>query len=86
VISEDGDLDLEASVDPDLRAAEYVLGSLDVWDRAEVTRQAATDARMADRIRAWERRLTPLLDAIPSVAPRWNLQVTLLRTLLERSE
>ena len=70
MIGDGSDLGLEASVDSDLRAAEYVLGSLDVWDRAEVTRQAATDAGMADRIRAWEWRLAPLLNAIPPVAPR----------------
>lgn len=84
---EDGShLSIEATVNPDLRAAEYVLGSLDVWDRAEVTRQAATDVGMADRIRVWEQWLAPLLDAIPPVVPRWNLHAALLKALPERSE
>ena len=86
MIGDGSDLGLEASVDSDLRAAEYVLGSLDVWDRAEVTRQATTDARMADQIRVWERWLAPLLDAIPPVAPQWNLHAALLKALPERSE
>ncbi|TXN76581.1 hypothetical protein FV228_00050 [Methylobacterium sp. WL18] len=86
MIEDGSDLSIKASVDPDLRAAEYVLGSLDAWDRAEVARQATTDARMADRIRVWERWLAPLLDAIPPVVPRSNLHAALLKALFERSE
>lgn len=86
MIGDGSGLSLEASVDPDLRAAEYVLGSLDAWDRAEVARQATSDARLADRIRVWERWLAPLLDSIPPVVPCWNLHAALLKALPERSE
>jgi hypothetical protein len=51
-----------------------------------VARQATIVARMADRIRVWERWLAPLLDAIPPVVPRWNLHAALLKALPERSE
>ncbi|WP_419828497.1 hypothetical protein [Methylobacterium sp.] len=86
MIGDGSDFNIEASVDPDLRAAEYVLGSLDAWDRADVAHQATTDARVADRIRVWEWWLAPLLDAIPPVVPRWNLHAGLLKARPERSE
>jgi anti-sigma-K factor RskA len=50
-------------------AAEYVLGTLDAAERAEVERRSREDPQLARAIAAWERRLDPLLEPIPSVAP-----------------
>ena len=80
-----GDLRLEASPNPDLRAAEYVLGTLDPGERAAMTDARATDAEAAGRVRAWERRLSPLLSAIPPVAPPPRVRAALLRALGARS-
>ncbi|MDF2599708.1 MAG: hypothetical protein K0Q54_2531 [Methylobacterium brachiatum] len=79
-----GGLDDPAS-DPDLRAAEYVLGTLDPGERAEMARAITTDAGAAARVRAWERRLSPLLSAIPPVAPPPRVRAALLRALGARS-
>ncbi|MCJ2140342.1 anti-sigma factor domain-containing protein [Methylobacterium sp. E-066] len=67
--------------DPDLRAAEYVLGTLDPGERDTMARALATDAAVAGRVRAWERRLSPLLAAIPPVAPPPRVRAALLRAL-----
>jgi len=55
--------------DIDGLAAEYVLGTLDAAERAEVAarRQREDDLDMA--IGAWERRLAPLAEAVPPVRP-----------------
>jgi anti-sigma-K factor RskA len=79
----DPDPDLDPAADPDLRAAEYVLGTLDAGERAALEREAAADARMAGRVRAWERRLAPLLAGLPSVAPPPWVRAALLRALPE---
>jgi len=50
-------------------AAEYVLGTLDAAERTEVERRSREDPRLARAIAAWERRLDPLLEPIPAVAP-----------------
>jgi len=51
-------------------AAEYVLGSLDGAERAEVeARRALEGSSLTAAIEAWERRLAPLLEAAPEVAP-----------------
>jgi len=50
-------------------AAEYVLGSLDGAERAEVEARRALEGSFAAAIEAWERRLAPLLEAAPEVAP-----------------
>ncbi|UIN38511.1 anti-sigma factor [Methylobacterium oryzae] len=71
----------EAVPDPDLRAAEYVIGTLDAHERAELERELAIDPDAASRVRAWEGRLAPLLDAIPSVSPPPRVRAALLRSL-----
>lgn len=77
-----GDSDLDpAPPDPDLRAAEYVLGTLGAEERAALEREAAADARLADRVRSWERRLAPLLAGIPPVAPPPWVRAALLHAL-----
>ncbi len=55
--------------DIDGLAAEYVLGSLDPAERAQVDARRATDRRLAEAIAAWERRLAPLSEREPGIAP-----------------
>jgi len=50
-------------------AAEYVLGSLDAAERAEVEARRRLEGSLKTAIEAWERRLAPLLEAAPEVAP-----------------
>ena len=54
-------------------AAEYVLGSLDPAERADVDARRKTDAPLAAAIVAWERRLGPLSDEVPGVEPPTHL-------------
>jgi len=67
--------------DPDLRAAEYVLGTLDVQERAAVEREAARDPAVRARIQAWEHRLGPMADVVPAEAPPSRLRAALLKAL-----
>ncbi len=67
--------------DPELRAAEYALGTLDAQERAALERDAAGDPETAGRIHAWERRLAPLMGAVPPVAPPPRVRAALLRAL-----
>lgn len=50
-------------------AAEYVLGSLPLADRATAERLIATDAAFAASVNAWQNRLSPLNDAYAELAP-----------------
>lgn len=59
--------------DIDAMAAEYVLGSLDAAERARVAARRASDRRLADAIAAWERRLLPLSEREPGLAPPAHL-------------
>jgi anti-sigma-K factor RskA len=52
-----------------LRYAEYVLGVLDADARAAVAHDVATISEAAVAVALWQRRLTPLADAIDEVAP-----------------
>jgi anti-sigma-K factor RskA len=71
----------EPVADPELRAAEYVLGTLDARERAELEREVAVDPEAASRVQAWERRLAPLLGAVPSVPPPPRVRAALLQSL-----
>ena len=53
----------------DLRAAEYVLGTLDESERATVARRAETDDVLNSAIAAWEIRLSPLAVLVSPVTP-----------------
>jgi anti-sigma-K factor RskA len=53
--------------DGDGLAAEYVLGTLSAHERAEVDRRLRREPELARAVAAWERRLDPLVDAIPPV-------------------
>ena len=55
--------------DIDGLAAEYVLGSLDLVERSQVEARRQMDVALARAIAAWERRLAPLSDRLPGVAP-----------------
>jgi len=55
--------------DSDLRYAEYVLGVLDVDDRAAVASEIAVSAQAAEAVARWELKLLPLAELIAEVAP-----------------
>ncbi len=57
-----------ASDEPDLRAAEYVLGTLSAAEREAYRRDRATSPALQAAERAWEARLAPLTGAVPEVA------------------
>jgi hypothetical protein len=59
--------------DIDGLAAEYVLGSLDAAERGAVEARRGTDRRLAQAIAAWERRLAPLSEREPGLAPPAHL-------------
>lgn len=53
----------------DMLAAEYVLGTLDVSERADVDARRSTDQQLDEAIRFWENRLSPLLLTVASQIP-----------------
>jgi anti-sigma-K factor RskA len=55
--------------DPDIRYAEYVLGVQDADTRAALARELEGSPAAAAAVAAWERRLAPLADEVPPVAP-----------------
>ncbi|MCJ2072236.1 anti-sigma factor [Methylobacterium sp. J-030] len=67
--------------DSDLRAAEYVLGTLDARERAVVEGEAARDPVVQARIRAWEQRLNPLAETVGAQMPPPRVRAALLRAL-----
>jgi anti-sigma-K factor RskA len=54
---------------PEMLAGEYVMGLLDGSEMLAVRRQALSDQRLAGAIGDWEKRLYPIVDLVPSVAP-----------------
>jgi anti-sigma-K factor RskA len=54
-------------------AAEYVLGTLTADERSSVDVQRASNADLNSAIAAWERRLSPFLDAVEPVSPPAHL-------------
>lgn len=75
----------DPDVAPELRAAEYVLGTLDARERADLEREAAADPAAAGRVRAWEARLAPLMGGVPAVVPPPHVRTALLRAIPERA-
>ncbi len=53
----------------DQLASDYVLGTLSEIERARVTQLIASNPAVASAVRAWERRLLPLVSGILPVAP-----------------
>lgn len=72
-------------IDPDLLAAEYVLGTLTVAEAAAVRQRAATDSAMVRAVAAWEARLAPLADCVPALpAPQMVWRRLALAAGIER--
>ena len=61
------------SRDIDALAAEYVLGTLDAAERAAVSVRRDREPALSAAIGAWERRLAPLAETAPPVAPPAHL-------------
>jgi anti-sigma-K factor RskA len=61
------------SEDRETLAAEFVLGTLDASERAQVQALLVSDAEFAARVRYWEGRLGSLLTAVAPVEPRRDL-------------
>jgi anti-sigma-K factor RskA len=55
--------------DIDALAAEYVLGTLDASERAQVAARRQREPALDAAIAAWEQRLAPLADLVPAVEP-----------------
>jgi len=55
--------------DIDALAGEYVLGTLDAAERAEVAARRLREPALDEAILAWEYRLAPLCEVTPEVAP-----------------
>ncbi|WP_284943754.1 anti-sigma factor [Acidisoma cladoniae] len=59
--------------DPDLLAAEYVLGTLEGRERESVAYRAQSDDVLNSAILAWEMRLAPLGTLVPPISPPSDL-------------
>ena len=70
--------------DRDLRAAEYVLGTLAPAERAAMELERTVDPATEAALRAWERRLAPLADTVPEVDPGPGIWPGIQRTLRGR--
>jgi anti-sigma-K factor RskA len=66
-------------------AGEYVLGTLDTIERASVEMRLRFDKDLSRSIEQWERRLDPLLDAIPAMEPSFMLFPKIIAAI-ERGE
>ncbi|SOC54434.1 Anti-sigma-K factor RskA [Chromohalobacter canadensis] len=69
--------------DIDMLAAEYVLGTLDAEERAEVARRRQHDADLDACILAWEARLAPLGNEVETIAPGPDLLARIERRIDE---
>ncbi len=67
-------------------AAEYVLGTLEAREAAEVAAALPTDDTLAAAVADWEARLAPLADLAPDVAPPVDLWARIDTALSARSE
>lgn len=63
-------------------AAEYALGTLSAFERAEVASRLDVDAELADAVARWETTLAPLALAVPEVAPPSDLWPAIDRRLV----
>jgi anti-sigma-K factor RskA len=59
--------------DIDALAADYVLGQLDPAERQAVSARLTREPALASAVASWERRLSPLNELTPSVAPSDHL-------------
>lgn len=63
--------------DREVLAAEFALGLLDGPERAEALRLCLSDQMFAAEVEAWRLRLSPLLQAVPSVDPPEQVWATI---------
>jgi len=70
----------------DMRAAEYVLGTLPRIDRMEFARLVASHVAVQDAVLDWENRLMPLCAIIEDVAPPADLWDRILAALPDQPE
>lgn len=68
----------------DLRAAEYVLGTLSATERAAMDLERVVDPATRAAVHAWERRLSPLSESAPETAPGPLVWPAILRALPPR--
>ena len=59
--------------DIDMLAAEYVLGTLDAAERAEIAARRMREPVLDEAIAQWDRRMSPLLDHVEGVQPSADL-------------
>jgi len=71
--------------DIDGLAAEYVLGTLDASERTAVTARRQREHELDAAIGAWERRLSPLAEAIPPLEPPAGLFTSIEARLADAS-
>jgi anti-sigma-K factor RskA len=60
---------MSLSPDDDLQAAEFALGTLDAGERATLAARRLREPQLDAAIGAWEKRLAPLAESIPALAP-----------------
>ncbi len=69
------------SDDLDMRAAEYVLGTLDADERIAFQHEIETDPGVRAAVAEWEKRLAPLASLSPAVAPPADMWSRIERAL-----
>ena len=69
----------------DMEAAEYVLGTLDLAERADLARRLPGDRDLARAVAIWEARLQPLADLMPDVALPDEVWARILRSLPQQA-
>lgn len=72
---------MTAGDDIDMLAAEFALGTLDAAERAEVAARRLREPGFDAAIAEWERRLAPLVDTVPPIAPPPGLAEAIERRL-----
>ena len=75
---------MSASDDLDALAAEYALGVLDAAERRAAQARRADEPALDAAIAAWEARLAPLCETVPSVAPPAELYARIEARLAPR--
>ena len=69
------------SADPDMDAAEYVLGTLDAGERVAFSERLRDDGSAAEAVSAWEKRLAGLAERGGEVAPGAGVWAEIERAL-----
>lgn len=71
--------------DIDALAAEYVLGTLDAGERAQVAARRQREPALEAAIAVWEQQLSPLNGLVPAVAPPARLRADVLARVAGRA-